>query len=57
MESVQGVYPYGEVHQLLSRRFWLVSFDELVGDRQLRRIVVHRGLACSGVELALSWLC
>ena len=54
MESVQGVYPYGEVHQLLSRRFWLVSFDELVGDRQLRRIVIRRGLACSGVELTLS---
>ena len=57
MEYVEGVYPYAEVHKLMSKRFWLVSFDELVGDRNLRRIVAHRNLACTGVELALSWLC
>ena len=57
MEYVERVYPYAEVHKLMSRRFWLVSFDELVGDRNLRRIVAHRNLACTGVELALSWLC
>jgi len=54
MESVQGVYPYDEIHQLLAQRFCTVSFDMLVGDRNLRRIVNRRGLECSGVELALS---
>ena len=38
MEYVEGDYPYAEVHKLMSKRFWLVSFDELVGDRNLRRI-------------------